>query len=161
MTPHSSTLAWKIPWMQEPGGLQSMGSLRLGHDWATSFSLFTFMHWRRKWQPTLVFLPGESQGRGSLVGCHLWGHTESDWSDLAAAAICNWYIVNPKRNQSWIFIGRTDPEAETPVLWSPDAKNWLTWKDPDAGKDWRQEEKGMTEDEMVGWHHWLSGHEFE
>ena len=63
MAPHSSTLAWKIPWMEEPGRLQSMGSLRVGHDWATSLSLFTFMHWRRKWQPTPVFLPGESQGR--------------------------------------------------------------------------------------------------
>jgi len=62
MAPHSSTLAWKIPWTEEPGGLQSMGSLRVGHDWATSLSLFTFMHWRRKWQPTPVFLPGESQG---------------------------------------------------------------------------------------------------
>ena len=62
MAPHSSTLAWKIPWTEEPGGLQSMGSLRVGHNWATSVSLFTLMHWRRKWQPTPVFLPGESQG---------------------------------------------------------------------------------------------------
>ena len=69
--------------------------------------------------------------------------------------------VNPEGNQSWIFIGRTDGEAETPVLWPPDAKNWLIGKDPDAGKDWRQEEKGMTEDEIVGWHHWLNGREFE
>ena len=76
MAPHSSTLAWKIPWMEEPGRLQSMGSLRVRHDWATSLSLFTFMHWRRKWQPTPVFLPGESQGQGSLVGCHL-GVTQS------------------------------------------------------------------------------------
>ena len=66
---HSSTLAWKIPWTEEPGRLQSMGSLRVRHGWATSLSLFTFMHWRRKWQPTPMFLPGESQGRGSLVGC--------------------------------------------------------------------------------------------
>ena len=73
MAPHSSTLAWKIPWTEEPGGLQSMGSLRVGHDGAASLSLFTFMHWRRKWQPTPVFLPGESQGRGSLVGCSPWG----------------------------------------------------------------------------------------
>ena len=77
----SGTLAWKIPWMEEPGGLQSMGSLRVGHDWATSLSLFTFMHGRRKWQPTPVFLPGESQGRGSLVGCRLWGRTESDTTE--------------------------------------------------------------------------------
>ena len=69
--------------------------------------------------------------------------------------------VNPQGNQSWIFIERTDAEAETPILWPPDAKNWLIWKDPDAGKDWRKEEKGMTEDEVLGWHHWLNGHEFE
>ena len=69
--------------------------------------------------------------------------------------------VHPKGDQSWIFIERTDAEAETPILWPPDAKNWLIWKDPDAGKDQRQEEKGMTEDEIVGWHHWLNGHEFE
>ena len=69
--------------------------------------------------------------------------------------------VHPKGYQSWIFTGRTDAEAETPILWPPDVKNWLIWKDPDAGKDWGQEEKGTTEDEMVGWHHWLNGHEFE
>ena len=69
--------------------------------------------------------------------------------------------VHPKGNQSWILIGRTDSEAETPILWPPDGKSWLIWKDPEAGKDWRQEEKGMTEDKMVGWHHWLNGHEFE
>ena len=69
--------------------------------------------------------------------------------------------VNPKGNQSWLFTGRTDAEAETPILWPPDAKNWLIGKDPDAGKDWRQEEKGMTEDEMVGRHHQLDGQEFE
>ena len=82
MAPHSSTLAWRIPWTEEPGGLQSMGSLGVGPDWATSLSLFTFMHWRRKWQPTAVFLPGESQGRRSLVGCRLWGHTESDTTEV-------------------------------------------------------------------------------
>ena len=81
MAPHSSTLAWKIPWMEEPGRLQSMGSLGVGHDWVTSLSLFTFMHWRRKWQPIPVFLPGESQRQGSPVGCHLWGHTESDTTE--------------------------------------------------------------------------------
>ena len=82
MAHHSSTLAWKIPWMEEPGRLQSMGSLRVGHDWATSLSLFTFMHWRRKWQPTPVFLPGEFQGLGSLVGFRLWGRTESDTTEV-------------------------------------------------------------------------------
>ena len=69
--------------------------------------------------------------------------------------------VNSKGNQSWIFIGRSDAEAEAPILWPPDGKNRIIWKDPDAEKDWRQEERGMTEDEMVGWHHQLNGHEFE
>ena len=69
--------------------------------------------------------------------------------------------VHPKGDQSWVFIGKTDVEAETPILWPPDVKSWLIGKDPDAGKDWGQEEKGTTEDEMVGWHHWLNGHEFE
>ena len=81
MAPHSSTLAWQIPGTEEPGRLQSMGSLRVRHDWVTSLSLSTFMHWRRKWQPTPVFLPGESQGRGSLVGCRLWGRTVSDMTE--------------------------------------------------------------------------------
>ena len=81
MAPHSSTFAWKIPWVEEPGRLQSMGSRRVGHDWATSLSLFTFLHWRKTWQPTPVFLPGESQGRGSLVGCRLWGRRESETTE--------------------------------------------------------------------------------
>ena len=107
MAPHSSTLAWKIPWTEEPGRLQSTGSLRVGHDWANSLSLSTFMHWRRKWQPTPVFFPGGSQGRRSLVGCRtgvtqsqtqlklensrdggagcrLWGRTDSDTTKAAA-----------------------------------------------------------------------------
>ena len=79
MAPHSSTPAWKTPWMEEPGRLQSMGSLRVRHDWVTSLSLFTFMHWRRKLQPTPVFLLGEPQG---WVGCRLWGHTESDTTEV-------------------------------------------------------------------------------
>ena len=76
-----------------------------------------------------------------------------DWKEIQP--------VNPKGNQSWISIGRTDAKDEVPILWPPDAKNGLIGKGPDAGKDWRQEEKGMTEDEIVGWHHWLNGHEFE
>ena len=107
MTPHSSTLACKIPWMEEPGKLQSIVSLRVGHNWATSHSLFTFIHWRKKWQSTPVFLPGESQGQESLVGCCLWGRTESDWSDLAAAAtayiICTSKISTLK-NESILYI---------------------------------------------------------
>ena len=83
---HSSTLAWKIPWTEEPGRLWSMGSRRVWHDLVTSRSLFTFTRWRKKWQPTPVFLPGESQGQGSLVGCHPWGRTESDTTEATAAA---------------------------------------------------------------------------
>ena len=82
MAPQSSTLAWKIPWTEEPGRLQSMGLLGVRHDWATSLSLFSFMHWRRKRQPAPVFLRGESQEQGSLVGCHLWGRTESDTTEV-------------------------------------------------------------------------------
>ena len=102
MAPHSSTPAWKIPWTEEPGGLQSMGSLRVRHDRATSLSLFIFMHWRRKWQPTPVFLPGESQGRQSLVGCHFWGRTESDTTEAtqqqqqqqnSCGAALNWFCL--------------------------------------------------------------------
>ena len=74
---------------------------------------------------------------------------------------CKIQLVSPKGNQSWIFTGKTDAEAEDPIFWSPDSKIWLTGKDPDAGKGWRQEEKGMTGDEMVEWNHWLNGHEFE
>ena len=95
---HSSTLAWKIPWMEEPDRLQSMGLLRIWHDWPTSLSLFTFTHWRRKWQPTPVFLPGEIPGMGEpgglpSMGSHRVGH---NWSDLAAAAagLCHMSVSN-------------------------------------------------------------------
>ena len=90
-----------------------------------------------------------------LLNC---GIGEDSWETLGLKEI---QLVHPKGNQYWMFIGRTDVEAETPVLWPPDAKSWLIWKDPDAGKDRRQKEKGTTEDEMVGWHHWLKGHESE
>ena len=96
---HSSTLAWKIPWTEKPGGLQSMGSRRVGHDWATSFSLFTFMHWRRKWQPTPVFLPGESYGRKSLVGYSPWGHKESDMTERLHVTS---YIKETQRERDYL-----------------------------------------------------------
>ena len=107
MACNSSTIAWKIPWMEEPGRLQSMGSWRVGHDWETCLSIFTFMHWRRKWQPTPVFLPDESQGRGSLGGCCLWGRKESDTiqvtehstSQREYCGICFWgSLSKPARN---------------------------------------------------------------
>ena len=97
MAPHSSTVAWKIPWMEEPGGLQSMGSLRVRHDWVTSLSLSTFMQWRRKWQPTPVFLPGESHGQRSLVGCSPWGCTESDTTEATWQHDRSWvsnYVIS-------------------------------------------------------------------
>ena len=104
MALHSSTLAWKIPWMEEPGGLQSTGLLRVAHDWATSLSLFTFMHWRRKWQPTPVFFPGESQGRGSLVGWCLWGRTELDMMKrLSSSSIDTWYQTSYMFFHSYFF----------------------------------------------------------
>ena len=118
-----------------------------------------------------------SQGYGFFSG-HVW-MWELDYKESwAPKNWCFWAVVlkrtlespldckeiqpvYPKGNQSWIFIGRTDAEAEAPVLWPPDVKNWLIWKDLDAGNDWRQEEKGMTGDEMAGWHHWLDAHEFD
>ena len=130
MATHSSTLAWKIPWMEEPGRLQSMGSLRIGHDWATSLSLFTFMHWRRKWQPTPVFLPGESQGRRSLVGCHLWGHTVSDTTEATLQQL----TFEPKSQSPWnnlvrkkwnIAVASTSLNSNE-VKWSEIAQSCLT-----------------------------------
>ena len=95
-TTHSSTLAWKIPWTEEPGRLQSMGLRRVGHDWATSLSLFTFMHCRRKWQPTPVFLSGESQGQGRPGGLPSMGshRVRHDWSNLAAAAAAAYVLLD-------------------------------------------------------------------
>ena len=90
-----------------------------------------------------------------LLNC---GVGEDSWESLDSKEI---QLVHPKGDQSWIFIGRTSTEAETPILWPPDEKNWLIGKDPDAGKDWRPEEKETTEDEMMGWHQQLDGHEFE
>ena len=105
-----------------------------------------------------------------MYGCESWTIKEAEHQSIN----CIWTVVlektpldckeiqpvNPKGNHYWIFTGRTHAEAETPILWPPDVKNWLIWQDPDAGKDWRQEQKGTTEDEMVGWHHRLDGHEF-
>ena len=135
MAPHSSTLAWKIPWMEEPGRLQSMGSLRVGHDWATSLSLFTFMPWRRKRQPTPVFLPGESQGRGSLVAAVY--RVPRSWTWLtglraaAATAQSRKELLNSpsqvstecepwvSRCSSWIYKGQGNPRLNCQHLLGP------------------------------------------
>ena len=108
-----------------------------------------------------------------IYGCESWTIEKAENGRIDAFELWCWRrlkspldnneitLVHPEGNQSWIFIGRTDAEAETPIFWPPDAKSWLIWKDPDAGKDWRQEEKGMTENEIVGWFLLLDGHEFE
>ena len=131
----------------------------------------------KKQRPYFANKGPSSQGYG-FSSSHIW-MWELDYKENWA--LKNWYFwtvvlektlespldskeikpVNPEGNQSWIFIGRTDVEAETPILWPPDTKNWLTGKDPDVRKDWRWEEKGMTEDKMVGWHHQLNGHKLE
>ena len=121
---------------------------------------------------------GPSSQRYSFSSGHVWMWELDHKESWVLKNWCFWIVVwektlespldcreikpvHPEGNQSWIFIGRTEAEAETPIVWPPDAKSWLIWKDPDAGKYWRQEEKGTTEYEMVGWHHWLDGHEFE
>ena len=115
MAPHSSTLAWKIPWTEDPGGPQSMGSLRVGHNWATSLSLFTFMHWRRKWQPTPVFLPGESQGQGEPGGLPSMGshRVRHDWSDLAAVAVAEttWCPGTLARLSTWGLLAEKESDS--------------------------------------------------
>ena len=125
--------------------------------------------------PTKVHLVKAMEFPVVMYGCKNWTIKKAEHQRIDALELWYWVLektlenpldckeikpVHPKGNQSWIFIGRTDIEAETPILWPPDVKKWLTGKDPDAGKNWRREE-GTTEGEMVGWHHWLNGHEFE
>ena len=127
MAPHSNTLAWKIPWMEEPGRLQSMGSLRVRHDWMTSLSLSTFMHWRRKWQPTPVFLPRESHGQRSLVGCSPWGRKELDMTEQLH------FHFRYMKTLGWMkhklesrFLGEISVTSDmqmTPPLWQKAKKN--------------------------------------
>ena len=109
--------------------------------------------------------PWVGEGQGSLACWSPWGHKESGmtvWLNKKIhSTLKEVKPINPKGNQLWIVIGSTEAEAEAPVLWPPDANSWLTGKDPDVGKDWGQEEKGATVDEMAGWHHRLNGHEFE
>ena len=184
MAPHSSTLAWKIPWMEEPGGLQSMGSLRVGHDWSDLAVVVVLL--RRKVMTNLdsilesrdITFPTKVQlAKAGFSSGHVWMWKLEYKESWVLKSWCFWTVVlektlesplnckeiqavHPKGDQSWVFIGRTDVEAETPILWPCHAKSWLIGKDPDAGKDWEQEEKGMTEDETVWWHHRLNGHGF-
>ena len=148
MATHSSVLAWRIPGTGEPGGLPSMGLHRVGHDWSNlAAAAAAVCMWELE----------HKESRAAKNWC-FW--TVVLEKTLESPLDCKEVQpVNPKGNQSWIFIGRTD--AEAPILWPPDMKNWLLGKDPDAGKEWRQEKKGMMANEMVGWHHRFNGHEFE
>ena len=146
MAPHSSTLAWKIPWMEEPGGLQSMGSLRVGHNWATSLSLFTFLHWRRKWQPTPVFLPGESQGRGAWLAA-IYGVAQSrtwlkrlsnllfiwlHWVLAAAHRIFNLHVACGKLCCCMCDLAPwPGMEPGTPALGAGSLSHWITREVPE------------------------------
>ena len=127
MAPHSSTLAWKIPWMEEPGGLQSMGSLRVRHDWVTSLWLLTFMHWRRKRQPTPAFLPGGSQGRGNLVGSRLWGCTESDTTEATwqQQHSCLNHLLNRTGTSSVLFTTVSPACNTVPGMWQSLTFCWM------------------------------------
>ena len=162
MATHSSVLAWRIPGTAEPGGLPSMGSHRMGHDWSDLAAAADCI----KKQTQYFANKGPSSQSCGFSSSHVWMWALDHKEDWAPKNWCFWTVVlektlesplgskeiqplSPKGNQSWIFIGRTDAEVETPILWPPDGKSRLIGKDPDAGKDWRQEEKGMTEDEMV------------
>ena len=196
MATHSSVLAWRIPGMAGPGGLPSMGSHRVGHDWSdlaaaeaevkpassheikrrlllernVMTNLDSIFKSRDITLPTKVHLVKAMVFPVVMCGCESWTIKKAECRRIDAFELWCWrrLFESPLDckeiqpiNQSSIFIGRTDAESEAPILWPPDGKNWLIWKDPDAGKDWRWEEKGMIEDVMVGWHHQLYGHEFE
>ena len=145
-------------WTGRPGVLRFMGSQRVGHDWATELNWTELNgYWYLISLYVLICIYISSSKHRRIDAFELWC-----WRKLLSPLDCKEIQpVHPKGDHSWILIGRTDAEAETPILWPPDAKSWLTGKDPDAGKEWTQEEKGTTEDEIVGWHHRLNGHEFE
>ena len=153
MATHSSTLAWRIPWTEELASYSPQGFTESDMTEATKQQ-------QRQYHLKVDYpniLKKESWAPKNLC---FWNVVLE--KTLANPLDCKEIQpVHPKENQSWIFIGRTDAEAEASILWPPNAKNWLIWKDPNAGKDWRQKEKGITEDEMVRWHDQLNGHEFE
>ena len=158
MATHSSILAWRIPGTAKPGGLLSTGSHRVGHDWSDLAAAAVAV--KGMVFPVVVYRCELDHKEGwALKNLYFWIVVlkKTLESSLDRKKI---KPINPKGNQPWILIGSTDAEVEAPILWPPDAKNWLIWKDPDAGKDWGQEEE-TTEDEMVGWHHQLNVREFE
>ena len=180
MATHSSVLAWRIPGTGEPGGLPSMGSHRVGHNWSNLAAAAPWKKPRQHIKKQRHYFDDKCPYSQSY--CFSSSHVkmwELDYQESWAPKYwCFWTVVlektleipldwkeikpvNLKGNRSWIFIGRTDAEAEASILWLPDEMNWLSRKDPDAGQDWRQEEKGTREEEMVEWHHRLIGHECE
>ena len=147
---HSSILAWRIIWTEDPGGLESMESQRIEHDWSNHSQSYGFSS-GHVWMWEL-----DCEESWMLKNCCFW--TVVLENTLESPLDCKEIQpVHSKGNQSWVFFGRNDAKAETPVLWPPHAKSWIIGKDSDAGRDWGQEEKGTTEDEMAGWHHWLNG----
>ena len=159
MATHSSVLAWRIPGMGEPGGLLSMGSHRVEHDWRDLAAVAAAV--KAMVSPVVRY------------GCESWTVKKAErrridafelwcWRRLLSPLDCNEIQpVHSEGDQPWVFLGRNDAKAETPVLWPPHAKSWLIGKDSDAERDWGQEVKGTTEDEMAGWHHGLDWREFE
>ena len=149
MATHSSTLAWKIPWTKEPGRLQSMGLLRVGHDWATSLSLFTFMHWRRKWQPTPVFLPGEFQGQGAwwaavygVAQSRTWLKWLSSSSKVEVTPLMTQMVKNPpamEETEVW-SLGQADLLKQGLATYS----SILAWEIPWIKGAWRATVPGVT-----------------
>ena len=154
-------------------GLPFLSPMHESEKWKWSHSVASDSSQPHGPQPTRLLCPWDFPGKIPGVGCHCLLLKKVEHRRIDAFELFSWIRllenpldrkeiqpVHPKLNQSQIFIGRTATEAETPILWPPDVKNWLIWKDPDAGKDWRQE-KGKTEDEFVGWHHQLNWHESE
>ena len=193
MAPHSSTLAWKIPWTEEPDRLQSMGSLRVDKTERLHFHFslscigegngnphqYSCLENPRDGGAWWAAVYGVAQSRkrlkwlssssSSMCGCKNWTIKKAECPRIDAFELWCWRTlesslgckeikpVNLKGNQSWIFIGRTEAEAEAPILWPNDVKNGLIGKNPNAGQDWRQEEMRLTEDGMVGWYHQFNG----
>ena len=181
---YSGLISFRIHWFDLLIVQGTLKSLFRHHSYTTTSALLRFLFLGRKAMTSLdsilkirgialltkVCLVKAMVFPVVMYGCESWTIKKTEHWRIDALELWCWrrlldckeiQPVNPKGNQSWIFIGRTDAEAETPVLWPPHVKSWLTGKDPDVGRHWGQEEKGMTEDEMAGWHHRLDGHEFE
>ena len=176
MATHSSVLAWRIPGMAEPGGLPSMQSHRVGHDWrdlaaAAAAAANSIFKSRNITLPTKVFQVKALVFPVVTYGCKSWTVKKNECRRIddfelektleSPLGFKEIQPVHSKWNQSWVYIRRNDAKAETPIRWPPHVKSWLIEKDSDVGRDWGQEEKGMTEEETTNWHPWLDGCDFE